>query len=254
MVNAAQKRDYKTLVDITGGDDDFSDIERYLSSGLVRGAILLGYATGNKKLERLSQKGIPLVLINQEEETDLPNIMTVNMNDEVWAFEAIERLVMLQHKRILYIGCSRNRLPAMRRAHGVHRACDMYKDQILSYQERNGDFNEDLAYDITKEIFSAGGETPTGIFAANDLMAIGAVNALKDMGIRIPEEVSVIGFDDITFSRYLTPSLSTVHCDFRMIAEKSVKTLIDSIEGKKVRRHQELDLEFIERESLGRCR
>ena len=91
-------------------------------------------------------------------------------------------------------------------------------------------------------------------FAANDLMAIGAVNALKDMGIRIPEEVSVIGFDDITFSRYLTPSLSTVHCDFRMIAEKSVKTLIDSIEGKKVRRHQELDLEFIERESLGRCR
>lgn len=200
------------------------------------------------------RKGFPLVLINQEEETDLPNIMTVNMNDEVWAFEAIERLVMLQHKRILYIGCSRNRLPAMRRAHGVHRACDMYKDQILSYQERNGDFNEDLAYDITKEIFSAGGETPTGIFAANDLMAIGAVNALKDMGIRIPEEVSVIGFDDITFSRYLTPSLSTVHCDFRMIAEKSVKTLIDSIEGKKVRRHQELDLEFIERESLGRCR
>lgn len=254
VVNAAQKRDYKTLVDITGGDDDFSDIERYLSSGLVRGAILLGYATGNKKLERLSQKGIPLVLINQEEETDLPNIMTVNMNDEVWAFEAIERLVKLQHKRILYIGCSRNRLPAMCRAHGVHRACDMYKDQILSYQERNGDFNEDLAYDITKEIFSAGGETPTGIFAANDLMAIGAVNALKDMGIRIPEEVSVIGFDDITFSRYLTPSLSTVHCDFRMIAEKSVKTLIDSIEGKKVQRHQELDLEFIERESLGRCR
>ena len=109
VVNAAQKRDYKTLVDITGGDDDFSDIERYLSSGLVRGAILLGYATGNKKLERLSQKGIPLVLINQEEETDLPNIMTVNMNDEVWAFEAIERLVKLQHKRILYIGCSRNR-------------------------------------------------------------------------------------------------------------------------------------------------
>lgn len=101
VVNAAQKRDYKTLVDITGGDDDFSDIERYLSSGLVRGAILLGYATGNKKLERLSQKGIPLVLINQEEETDLPNIMTVNMNDEVWAFEAIERLVKLQHRRIL---------------------------------------------------------------------------------------------------------------------------------------------------------
>ena len=66
---------------------------------------------------------------------------------------------------------------------GVHRACDMYKDQILSYQERNGDFNEDLAYDITKEIFSAGGETPTGIFAANDLMAIGAVNALKDIDV-----------------------------------------------------------------------
>lgn len=253
VVNAAQKRDYKTLVNITGGEDDFSDIERYLSSGLIRGAILLGYATGSEMLLRLSEKGVPLVLINQEADIDLPNISVVNMNDEVWAFEAIKRLVQLHHKRILYIGCSRSRLPAIRRAKGVHRACDKYKDEITSFEECNGNFNEDLAYEITKGIFSRAGETPTGIFAANDLMAIGAVNALKDLGIKIPEEVSVIGFDDISFSRYLTPALSTVHCDFREVAEKSVNTLIDRIEGKEVQPQLELELEFIERESLAKC-
>ena len=76
-------------MDITGGDDDFSDIERYLSSRPGPRAILLAMPP-ETKAGRLSQKGIPLVLINQEEETDLPNIMTVNMNDEAWAFEAIE--------------------------------------------------------------------------------------------------------------------------------------------------------------------
>lgn len=254
VVNAAQKREYKTLVDISGREDDFSDIEKYLSSGLIRGAILLGYATGSRELERLSQRGVPLVLINQEDNTELPNISLVNMNDEIWAFEAIRKLVDLGHKRILYIGCGRKRLPAIRRAHGVHRACGMYGGQILSFQERNGDFNEDLAYGITKEIFTSGEEKPTGIFAANDLMAIGAVNALKELGIKIPEEVSVIGFDDITFSRYLTPALSTVRCDFRAVADTSVSALIDSIEGKKGQTHTELDLEFVERESLATCR
>ena len=81
-------------------------------------------------------------------------------------------------------------------------------------------------------------------------MAIGAINALKDLGIRVPEEVSVIGFDDISISNYLTPALTTIHCDFKEIADRSVEALIDSIEGKVEKSHQELPLEFVKRESL----
>lgn len=250
VINAAQKHNYKTLVAISRKDEDFDDIGKFLSSGLVRGAILFGYGTGNKKIKNLAERGIPLVLINQEETAEVPNIALVNMNDEYWAFYAIEKLVQLHHRDILYLGCSRKRLPAMRRARGVRQACEVYRSQIDSFLERNGDFNEDLAYDIVKEIFSEQNKRPTAIFAANDIMAIGAINALKDIGLKVPDDVSVIGFDDISISKYMTPSLSTVHCDFGEIARRSVDTLINCIEGRSVQLHQELDLEFVERESL----
>lgn len=250
VVNAAQKRGYKTLVDITPREDDFSEVEKYLNSGLIQGAILFGYATGSGQLRYLSEKGIPLVLINQEENLDLPNISLINMDDETWGYQAIECLVKMNHRRLLYITCSRRRLPVKRRAHGVKRALEDYKEQILSFQECYGEFNEDLSYELVSRIYTEEGEKPTGIFAANDQMAIGAINALKDLGIRVPEEVSVIGFDDISISKYLTPALTTIHCDFREIAEQSMEALADSIEGRAEKTHQELTLEFVERDSL----
>lgn len=250
VINAAQKYNYKTLVAISKQDDDFADIARYLSSGLVRGAILFGYENGNKKIKELAQSDIPLVLINQEESMQEENISLINMNDEPWAFYAIEKLVKMHHRKILYLGSSKQRLPAIRRARGVKRAYETYRKDIDFLLERNADFNEDLAYEIVTEIYSKRKDRPTGIFAANDIMAIGAINALKNLGIRVPEDVSVIGFDDISISKYMTPTLSTINCDFKQIAKKSVDTLISSIEGKEVQAHQELDLEFVERESL----
>lgn len=253
VVNAAQKRGYKTLVDITKREDDFSDVEKYLNSGLIRGAVLFGYATGSTELKYLAKKNIPLVLINQEESVDLPNISLVNMDDEAWGFWVIERLVKLNHKRLLYVSSSRRRLPNRRRTSGVKRALEVYKDEITSFKECRGEFSEEITYELIKEIFTSEGEKPTGIFAANDQMAIGAINALKDLGIKVPEEVSVIGFDDISISKYLTPALTTVHCDFWEIAERSVKILVDNIEGKMEPTHQEIPLEFVERESLAPC-
>nr|WP_295682141.1 LacI family DNA-binding transcriptional regulator [uncultured Lachnoclostridium sp.] len=250
VINAAQKRGYKTLVAITQPNENLDEIEKLLNSGLLRGAILFGYETGNKKIEKISSKGIPLVLINQEEKIKTDNISIVNMNDEQWAFYAIEKLVQLNHKKILYLGCSRKRLPALRRKNGVSKAYKVYHDKIELFMERNADFNEDLAYSIVKDIFTNEKELPTGIFAANDLMAIGAINALKDLGVQVPRDVSVIGFDDISISKYLSPALTTIRCNFNEIAQKSVNTLIDSIEGIEVTVHQELELEFIERESL----
>ncbi len=82
-------------------------------------------------------------------------------------------------------------------------------------------------------------------------MAIGAMNALKDLSFKIPEDVSVIGFDDISISRYLTPKLTTMHCDFKRIAAACVESVISLINGTETERHKELPVEFMERETLG---
>ncbi len=252
-VTEANIRGYKTLLCISGKKDDFGEVARYISSGLVTGAILLGYVSGTEDLALLKGK-VPVVLINQEEAVKYSNISLANMADEEWAFYAMEQLIQHNHKHLMYITCSRNRLPITRRNQGVKRALMKYQDKVLSYKEFKGEYSEDITYDIIKKVYSEDRpDKPTGIFAANDQMAIGAIKALKSMNIKVPEEVSVIGFDDIPIARYLSPALATVHCDMRTFAKKSVDMLIDSIEKKTEATLYEQHLAFIKRDSLDYC-
>ncbi len=253
VVHAAQKRGYKTLVDITYEENDFSEIEQYINSGLLQGAILFGYASGNPALKHIASKGIPLTLINQENATPYDKVSLINMNDEIWGFRVIERMVQLGHRNILFLNSSRNRLPMHRREHGVRRAIDKYADCVDSFEMRYGEFSTELSAHIVTEIFTGSGPKPTAIFAANDQMAIGAMNALKKLNYQIPQQVSVVGFDDIFISRYLSPALTTVHCDFRQIARQSVNALINCIENKSSGVCVEQELAFMDRETLDRA-
>lgn len=251
VANQAQQHDYKTLVYLTETEEDVKSIGRIFSSKLVSGAILLGYNVGNPEIEKLSKAGCPLVLVNQERDSHYPNVVAVNMDDQVSAYFAIDKLVENGHRDILYIGCNRKRLPAIRRLEGVRSAADKNRKKIDSITEIDCDFNETKAYEAVRKIYSdPKGKKPTGIFAANDVMAIGAMNALKDLGLDVPRDVSVIGFDDIPLSKYISPGLTTMSCSFGEIAKNSVESLLCLIEGKAVRNHIELPTEYVERGSL----
>ncbi len=251
-VGSAQKRDYKTLVCLTDVEKDVDSVERLFNSKLIRGAVLLGYNIGNEDIDRIGSKGYPLVLVNQERDSRYKNTVVVNMDDQISAYFAIEKLVEHGHRNILYIGCNRHRLPAMRRREGVMSALGKYKDKIGEFKEIDCNFSEERAYEEIKKIYADKKEKhPTGIFAANDVMAIGAMNALKELGYDIPKEVSIIGFDDIPLAKYITPGLTTMRCNFEQIADTAVNSLIDMIEGKEISNHIELPAEYVERGSLG---
>ncbi|MBR2281228.1 MAG: LacI family DNA-binding transcriptional regulator [Spirochaetales bacterium] len=251
VVSEAQKRGYKTLVQLTSEDDEIRSIEHILASRMVSGAILLGYDTGNRDVLDLAERDYPLVLVNQERDSFRSNVAVVNMDDQASAFFAISKLVQYGHKDILYLGCGRHRLPAMHRHEGVSSAKVKFQESLDRLTEIDCNFDEQRAYEEVRAIYSSEGAKPTGIFAANDIMAIGAMNALKDLGYSIPADVSVIGFDDISISRYLSPKLTTMHCDFKRIASACVDSLISLIDGKDTQRHKELPVEFVERETLG---
>lgn len=255
VVNNAQKFGYKTLVYLTEREKDVKSIERMLNGRLVRGAILLGYDTGSSEVRSLAEHGYPLVLVNQERDSYYDNLAVVNMDDHVSAYCAIERLVQNGHKDILYIGCNRPRLPAVRRHEGVKSALAKFHDKIIRLTEIDCDFSEEKAYkEIHKMYSDPESEKSTGIFAANDVMAIGAMNALRDLGYNVPLDVSIIGFDDISISKYLTPGLTTMQCDFDKVASESVNVLIGLIEGRKVVRHIEVPVAYIERGTLAKAK
>ncbi len=250
-VNSAQKRDYKTLVCLTDVEKDVRSIERLFNAGLIRGAVLLGYNMGNQDIDSIGRKGYPLVLVNQERDSRHKNTAVVNMDDQVSAYFAIAKLVEHGHRDILYIGCNRRRLPAMRRHEGVISALGKFKNDIDRFMEIDCNFSEEKAYNEVKKLYAdKNAKNPTGIFAANDVMAIGAINALKELGYSIPGDVSIIGFDDIPMAKYITPGLTTMGCNFEQIADTAVNSLIDMIEGKSVVNHVELPAEFVERGSL----
>ena len=255
VVNNAQKCDYKTLVYLTEQQEDTKSIERIINSSMVRGAILLGYDTGSTEIKYLAERGYPLVLVNQEKDSYYDNVVVVNMDDQVSASYAIEMLVRNEHRNILYIGCDRHRLPAIRRQKGVRSAVEKWQYKIDKLTEINCDFSEEKAYhEIYRMYSSSETDKPTGIFAANDIMAIGAMNALKALGYNIPKDVSIIGFDDITISKYLTPGLTTMRCNFDKIASVSVNSLVDLIEKRDTVRHVEVPVEFIERGTLSKAK
>ena len=91
----------------------------------------------------------------------------------------------------------------------------------------------------------------TAIFAANDEMALGAMRAMFEAGRDVPRDVSIIGFDDVPYARYLTPSLTTVRQDFEEIGERSVEMLLDAIRGDDTRVRAAITLELVVRDSTG---
>jgi DNA-binding LacI/PurR family transcriptional regulator len=93
----------------------------------------------------------------------------------------------------------------------------------------------------------------TAIFAANDEMALGVMRAMFEAGREVPRDVSIIGFDDVTFARYLTPSLTTIRQDFEEIGQRSVDMLLDAIHGHgDTGGRAAITLELVVRESTAR--
>lgn len=251
VVNEAQKLGYNTLIHLTPGNTDLRSLDRILGRRLVQGAILVGYDSDNKEIQNLIARGYPLVLINQEREPLADNVGVVNMGDKDAAFDAVSRMIESGRKRILYIGGNPSRLPSIRREEGVRQACEKYKDKVIRFTKINGEFNEEKTYtEVLKLYKSEGNDKPDAIFAANDIMAIGAINALKELNIKISDEVAVIGHDDIQISKYLSPALTTMRCSFRNIASSGVNMLVGMIENKEISRNIELSTEYIERETF----
>ena len=116
--------------------------------------------------------------------------------------------------------------------------------------ERDGDFTEAAGYSAALELMVLK-DRPTAIFAANDSMAIGALSALRESGIAVPEEMAVAGFDDIPLARYMDPPLSSVHVPICELGARAVELLLHGITHKNdhARRRERVSTKLVIRRS-----
>jgi LacI family transcriptional regulator len=188
----------------------------------------------------------PLVLIGRHPYFD--NVAWVDVENREGAHDAVSHLISLGHRRIGLINGQLQMEAALARRDGYKQA--LLEHGILIDPELmvEGFYSQSAAYQATQTLLDLP-QPPTAIFAASDTMAVGALNAARDRGLRIPDEVAVVGYDDLAFASHSTPPLTTVRQPVEEMSEQAVRLLIDQIRGDSSPRSVRLTASLIIRES-----
>ncbi len=159
-----------------------------------------------------------------------------------------EHLVDLGHKKIAYIG-KKSVTSSSDRFHGYE---DVLKERGISLDESlvkiSSSASSESGYEIMKNLLSENNNL-TAVFAASDMLALGVLKAIKEKGINIPSDISVVGYDDIPLAQYMDPPLTTIRQPAYEKGVEATKKLIDFLEDKKPLESSILDLELISRQS-----
>lgn len=162
-----------------------------------------------------------------------PSLFTYSENQELGARMATQHLIDLGHTDIAHIAGSMDWFDGRVRKRGWEGAL---RDASLSPGAcLEGDWSPTWAYETGLRL-AQDGKVPQAIFAASDHMALGLIRALSESGIRVPEDVSIVGYDDVEGSDFFLPPLTTVRQDFTALAHASIEVLLGAVEGREVDR------------------
>lgn len=220
---AAADLGYEVFVGVTGNDNQRElDIIHAFQQRRVDGLVIVASHLVRRYSKRLEQSLIPIVFINEQEEWE--RIVTVSVDDLESAYTAVRYLNSLGHERIGYVGA------------GSRSKSNNYRLQgyIKALQTAGIEFDSRLVYSTAAETNLAKGETSlrqlteagaTAIFCYNDMTAIGVMSACRKYNIRVPDQLSIIGFDDIEFAEYTVPPLTTIRQPRLLLGQRATEML-----------------------------
>jgi LacI family transcriptional regulator len=201
-----------------------------LSEWRVDGIILISPKISSAYLKILDERNIPVVLVDNISPSG--DIDVVKVDNYMGGKIATEHLVSLGHKKIACITGPFTENPSYDRVRGykdvlIEHGIDVVEDLILA-----GNFDAVSGVQCA-DVFLEKEERPTAIFACNDLMAVGVLQSAAAHNLRVPEDLSVIGFDDIRLAKYLVPPLTTIKQPLREIGEQALNSMMGIIEDPK---------------------
>lgn len=227
--SAVRKLEMDLVIYNSIGDSDNAP-SRGLGSmlqGLCDGLLLILPRISDTHLRQLEQRGLPVVLVNYWRPTDLPVVRGGNSDA---AAAATRHLLQLGHRRIGFIAGSAFTGQSQERQHGYESALRGAGIEVDPKLIAAGDFGRRSGYEAASALLTAE-DAPTAIFAANDEMAFGAIDAVRACGLQMPQDVSVVGFDDIPAAAHVHPALTTVRQPLAAISEAAVRELLVRITG-----------------------
>lgn len=237
---------YNSLGDL--GDGRGKRVSQLLH-GLWDGLLFILPRMSDDYLQTLEESSSPIVLINYcKHETTLPVVRADNVNG---SRDAVSHLIELGHRRIAFIrgmgytGQSEERERGYRAA--LHEAGIDFDPDLV----QQGDFNEPSGLAAGRALLALP-NPPTAIFAGNDAMALGCYSAMREKELRIPQDMSIIGFDDMPIASVVQPGLTTLRHPVAPMAQAAVQELVRRIQDQPGRRQRiEFPSEFVVRGSTG---
>jgi LacI family transcriptional regulator len=220
---------------------------RVLMEKRIDGLILVASGSDEELNQLLSDEGIPKVLVDRE----VPGVAAdfIEADHEQGGYLATKYLLDLGHTRIACVSGPKTLLPSSDRVHGYWRALKEagidLRDDFLAHS----DFTSQGGFAAFQQLLALA-QRPTAIFASNDLMAIGGLCAAHEAGVRIPQELSVIGYDDIALASFSTPPLTTIAQPKHEIGVLTAQVMVKRIQNAKLPlRHELLETKLIVRQT-----
>jgi LacI family transcriptional regulator len=224
-----------------------------LSEGRTDGAILVLQPGQSRSLAALRRRHIPFVVVDPVEEMG-PDLPSVGATNGAGARAATDYLLSLGHRRIAFIGGPSQIMCSQERLSGYRSALEAAQVTVAADLVRPGNFFQESGYKQTVALMDMP-EPPTAIFAANDSQAFGAYAALRALGKVVPDDVSIVGFDDTLVAPLVTPPLTTVCQPLANMGRVAVAQLLRLLEGRPLDSPRvELATTLVIRESCARLR
>jgi LacI family transcriptional regulator/LacI family repressor for deo operon, udp, cdd, tsx, nupC, and nupG len=259
IVHGVEERAKKAGISVflaTSNNDPEEEIRIIETFGRRRvdGVIVASSRIGPDYANRLGQIRIPVILVNAEANEEQNNLFSVSVNDFLGGCQAVQYLIDMGHRKIGYLGVS-NR-PASNKGRLDGYLATLKKNNIEVRPEwicKNDDLSPgalsldiSIGKDLAAQIFQT---DVTAIFCYCDTIAAGVFEACRKSGISIPDDISIIGFDDNTISEIMQPTLTTIHQPKQEIGEIAMNMLLDCLSGGNVE-NVLLDPYLVVRESV----
>jgi len=234
ITSSAAQLGYDVLVSFQQSSDDWHI--QYQVSNRADGIILLGYGDDfvsyREKLAALSNSGTRYIIWGPMT-SEQPG-HSLGCDNVEGGFQATSHLAALGRRRIAFLGMTSERSPElMARYRGYRKALEEAGIEEAPELLVPAESHESFGFQAAQALL-ASGHAFDAIFAVTDAIAIGAMRALQDAGVRIPDEVAVVGFDDLPIASYVNPALTTIRQDVRAAGEMLVNRVVRLIEGGEV--------------------
>jgi LacI family transcriptional regulator len=232
------KTDYELLV-----CPESRKVRKMLTHRQVDGAIVFDSKITSDNLSKLASKSFPIVVMDRYLEVDY--LFPLLVDNQKGTKEAFHHLYDQGARRIIFVSGALDSLDNMERMKAF---IEEAEKNNLTVQTYYGNFTEESGYDVARTIIEAG-HLPDAAFCANDQMAIGFIKAMKEHNLKAPEDIAIVGFDDIQISKYMQPTLSTIGVSRFQWGSSAASQLIDFLENGNPFQAYRIPTRLIQRES-----